>query len=108
MTARNQKYFMGINGFPADQTGACIIEWNDSLGVTNVVSISEERLSRIKNDCRFPWLSIRACLDHFGLKDVKEIEKIAYDTVYENPVNSPLPKSVSSEYLIEIDSRATN
>jgi carbamoyltransferase len=100
---KNKQYFMGVNGFPADQTGACILEFNNLKKRVRIVSVSEERLTRIKYENGFPWLSIRACLGYFGI-ELEEIEAIAFDYVHNHKELSRVPSTVCSEYINELES----
>ncbi|QWE06950.1 carbamoyltransferase C-terminal domain-containing protein [Polynucleobacter sp. JS-JIR-5-A7] len=51
------KYVIGISTMGS--SAACLLEDNNII-----FAIEEERLSRIKNDSSFPFLSIQACLDY--------------------------------------------
>jgi carbamoyltransferase len=53
---------LGINYSKMHDSAACIVRDGKLL-----FAISEERLSRLKHDARFPALSIKACLDNAGV-----------------------------------------
>ncbi len=63
---------MGLHTLYHD-CGACVIDGQ------RVVSISEERLNRQKHWGGFPTLSVRYCLDAFGLSGFNEIDLVAVD-----------------------------
>ncbi|MFC1586820.1 carbamoyltransferase [Planctomycetota bacterium] len=54
-------------------TGACLIDGH------RIIAIAEERLNRIKYSSDFPKLSIKYCLDAFGLSNINEVDLIAVD-----------------------------
>ena len=54
---------IGINYSLMHDSSACIVRDGEVL-----FAVSEERLSRIKHDARFPDLAIRACLDFAGVR----------------------------------------
>src|SRR5271156_6312309 len=54
---------LGINYSQMHDSSACIARDGEVL-----FAVSEERLSRIKHDARFPALSIRACLEFAGVQ----------------------------------------
>jgi len=56
---------LGIKLGPQHDTGACVV-W-ESEGELKCCALSEERLSRRKQDRQFPRRSIEAVLDHAGL-----------------------------------------
>lgn len=62
-------YIIGISTMGS--SSACLIH-NGSI----IFAIEEERLSRIKNDSSFPYLSIKACLDYKNL-NINDIHTIA-------------------------------
>src|SRR6202049_797936 len=52
---------IGVNYSQMHDSSACIVRDGDLL-----FAVSEERLSRVKHDARFPHLAIQACLDFAG------------------------------------------
>lgn len=85
-----KRYVLGVNGFVADLTGASIV-CVENGEIIDQVAISEERLSRLKYDSDFPWRSIEACLKHFSLSSLRDIDYLAYDVKFQNlRVQSPL------------------
>ncbi len=63
---------IGINYSQMHDSSACITRDGEAL-----FAIAEERLSRLKNDARFPELSIRACLDFTGVRP-EELDYVCF------------------------------
>jgi carbamoyltransferase len=70
---------MGIHKDPWHDTGAAIIKHEN--GVSEAFSVSEERLDRKKDSRSFPNGAIKACLSHFGLTSLDEIDVFAFDYI---------------------------
>ena len=65
------RYVLGISGLYHDSAAAL-------LGDGRILAaVQEERLSRRKNDARFPERSIRSCLDQAGIAAV-DLEAVAF------------------------------
>lgn len=70
------RYVLGISGLYHDSAAAL-------LGDGRILAaVQEERLSRRKNDARFPERAIRSCLDQAGIS-VADLEAVAF---YEKPL----------------------
>lgn len=70
------RYVLGISGLYHDSAAAL-------LGDGRILAaVQEERLSRRKNDARFPERSIRSCLDQAGIT-ARDLEAVAF---YEKPI----------------------
>lgn len=70
------RYVLGISGLYHDSAAAL-------LGDGRILAaVQEERLSRCKNDARFPERSIRCCLDQAGIT-AGDLEAVAF---YEKPI----------------------
>jgi len=63
---------IGINYSLMHDSSACITRDGEAI-----FAIAEERLSRVKNDARFPELSIRACLDFAGVRP-EELDYVCF------------------------------
>ena len=63
---------IGINYSQVHDSSACITRDGEVL-----FAIAEERLSRVKNDARFPELSIRACLEFTGIR-AEELDYVCF------------------------------
>lgn len=66
-------YILGINSYSHD-AGACIV-YDNGIEL-EIVAILESRLNRLKRTLHFPLLSIQYCMDHFGLRDLSEIDLV--------------------------------
>lgn len=75
-------YIMGIHKDPWHDTGAAIIKHDGHA--SEIFSVSEERLDRKKDSRRFPHGAIQACLSHFGLKSLDDIDLFAFDYITSN------------------------
>ena len=63
---------LGISYNKTHDSSACIVRDGQLL-----FAVSEERLSRLKHDARFPTLSIQACLDFSGIK-ATELDEVCF------------------------------
>lgn len=63
---------LGINSSGYHESSVCLLQEGQVI-----FACAEERLSRIKQDKRFPKLAIAACLDSLGLKP-EEIDHVAF------------------------------
>jgi carbamoyltransferase len=72
---------MGIKPWGHD-TGAAIVA--DDGSTLRTVAISEARLNREKHSEIFPLLSIRYCLDAFGLDSLDDLDLVVVDRLHED------------------------
>lgn len=63
---------LGINYSGMHDSSACIVRDGELL-----FAVAEERLSRIKHDSRFPYLSIQACLQFAGVKP-EQVDEVCF------------------------------
>tara|TARA_Y100000294_G_C8552575_1_gene335967 strand:- start:5 stop:1222 length:1218 start_codon:yes stop_codon:yes gene_type:complete len=63
--------------YASHDPGACIM--TDKNGKLEYLTISDERLSRVKNSYFFPIRSIKYCFDYFGIKTLNEIDHLVMD-----------------------------
>ena len=82
----SSKYTLGLNIFHADSS-ACLFKDNKLIFATE-----EERPSRIKHDNRFPFQSIKLCLEEAQI-DISDIDII---TINRNPRSSIFSKIIYS------------
>ena len=75
------KYIMGIQSYASHDSGACILRCSDDGGIVDYMTISEERLIRVKYPYVFPVHSIGYCMDYFGLTDISQIDLLMTEYV---------------------------
>ena len=68
---------LGFMNYASHDPGACIV--TDKNGKVEYITISEERLSRVKYSYYFPVRAIKYCMEHFGLKSMDEIDLVVTD-----------------------------
>ena len=68
---------LGIHKDPWHNTGAAILKKNKKK--LEIFTLSEERIDRIKDSRNFPINSINACLNHFNIKNINDIDLIVTD-----------------------------
>ena len=76
------KYILGFQTYASHDSGASIIRFKKGEK-PNFIAISEERLSRKKNNYEFPLLSIKYCMDYFNIKKLSQINYIITDWIRE-------------------------
>ena len=81
MTEKKFKYVMGLQSFSGQETGACILRYDMETHEPDFIAISEERLIRRKYPYTWPLHSMGYCMDHYGLKDMSEIDLIVSDVI---------------------------
>jgi carbamoyltransferase len=74
------KYILGFQTYASHDSGASIIKFTENQK-PQFIAISEERLSRKKNNYDFPLLSIKYCMDHFNIKKLSNIDCIVTDWI---------------------------
>lgn len=74
-------YILGIQSFANRDSGICILSYAQSGALLDYIAISEERLSRQKNQYVFPLLSLKYCMDYFGLQSLEQIDHIVTDYI---------------------------
>ena len=82
----NKKYLGFSLGY---DSSACLLDSNDNI----LKAISEERLTRIKNDKHFPMKAINFCLQDI---DKKDIEKVCYSNYERDSLETILERSYFS------------
>lgn len=75
---------LGLNNFANHDPSASIV--TDKNGKVEYVHISEERLSRVKRSHFSPIRSIKYCMDHFGIKDLGEIDLVVMDYIFDKQI----------------------
>ena len=82
MNFTNKKYYyiLGLQSYASHDSGASILKFSKG-NKPEIVSISEERLSRKKYNYSFPALSIKYCMDYFGIKNLSKIDLIVSDWI---------------------------
>jgi len=76
------QYILGFQTYASHDSGASIIKFKEGEK-PDFIAISEERLSRKKNNYDFPLLSIKYCMDYFNLKKLSQINFIITDWIRE-------------------------
>lgn len=76
------QYILGFQTYASHDSGASIIRFKKGEK-PNFIAISEERLSRKKNNYEFPLLSIKYCMDYFNIKKLSQINYIITDWIRE-------------------------
>ena len=71
---------LGINNFANHDSSAAIV--TDMKGKLEYLTISEERLSRVKRSHYSPIRSIKHCMDHFGVSSMRDFDLIVADWVF--------------------------
>lgn len=77
---------LGFMNYASHDPGACIV--SDQNGQVEYITISDERLSRVKNSYFFPIRSIKYCMDYFGIKSLDEIDYICTDYGFESHITN--------------------
>ena len=72
-------YVLGIHKDPWHNTGAALVRCEANR--TDIVTISEERLDRIKDSRNYPRKSIDACLKEFGLDRLDQVDLVVLDYI---------------------------
>ncbi len=70
---------LGLHKDPWHNTGAALIRGGE--GRTDFVTISEERLDRVKDSRAYPGKSIAACLNEFQLQSIDQIDLVVLDYI---------------------------
>jgi carbamoyltransferase len=70
---------LGLHRDPWHDTGAAIIR--DNGGAPHIVTVSEERLDRIKDSRAFPQRAIAACMADAGINSIEEIDLVVLDYI---------------------------
>ena len=73
-------FILGLQSYASHDSGASILKFSKNKE-PEIVAISEERLSRKKYSYSFPTLSIKYCMDYFGLKNLSEIDLVISDCI---------------------------
>ena len=73
-------FILGLQSYASHDSGASILKFSKNKE-PEIVAISEERLSRKKYSYSFPTLSIKYCMDYFGLKNLSEIDLVISDWI---------------------------
>lgn len=68
---------LGFMNYASHDPGACII--TDKNGTLEYMTISDERVSRVKNSYFFPARAIKYCMDYFGIRSFDEIDTVVVD-----------------------------
>jgi carbamoyltransferase len=70
---------LGLHRDPWHDTGAAVIR--DDGGRPHIVTVSEERLDRVKDSRAFPERSIAACMADAGVGSIDEIDLVVLDYI---------------------------
>ena len=73
-------YILGLQSYASHDSGATILKFSKNKE-PEIVAISEERLTRKKYGYSFPTLSIKYCMDYFGLKNLSKIDLVISDWI---------------------------
>ena len=71
--------FLGLHKDPWHNTGACAIKQRSNS--FDLISVSEERLDRVKDSRAFPLNSILACNQYMSITSIKEYDAIIMDYI---------------------------
>ena len=77
---KKEYYILGLQSYASHDSGASILKFSKGKK-PEIVSISEERLSRKKYNYSFPTLSIKFCMDYFGIKNLSKIDLVISDWI---------------------------
>ena len=90
---------LGIMNHASHDSGAAIVV-SDETGIKEIVSIAEERLSRVKVNYFFPLRAIEYCLNHIGIK-IEDVDVIATDYLISKRFDSSTPtyRKIEHDYL---------
>src|ERR1700692_2894309 len=70
---------LGLHRDPWHDTGAAVIR--DDGGVPHIVTVSEERLDRVKDSRAFPQRATAACLADAGVPSIDDVDLVVLDYI---------------------------
>ncbi len=80
LNLKKNYYILGFQSYASHDSGASILKFSLNKE-PEIVAISEERLSRKKYSYSFPTLSIKYCMDYFGLKNLSKVDLVISDWI---------------------------
>ena len=80
LNPKKDYYILGLQSYANHDSGASILKFIKNKE-PEIVAISEERLSRKKYSYSFPTLSIKYCMDYFGLKNLSKVDLVISDWI---------------------------
>ncbi len=87
---------LGINNFANHDPSAAVV--TDERGKLEYLSISEERLSRVKRSHFSPVRSIKHCMDYFDIKSMNDFDLIVTDWVFQQQLQQTARHYRNLEY----------
>lgn len=68
---------LGFMNYASHDPGACVLR--EKNGKIEYITVSDERISRVKYSYFFPARSIKYCMDHFNIGSLAEVDIVATD-----------------------------